>query len=150
MSASGTVTSKLWNNSVVTGSNIDGALIQPFKGFAPNGKTRRAGCYNRRFPDSDSAWAWLAEHGFTDPYYKRPWAFIDLGLSPATRRYLRGKPARVAWMILAKLLGAEGQSAYFKAMRDAGYMADRREKWESYMAGNWQVFRQPREIERAA
>lgn len=135
-----TITAEHWNNSVVTGTDIDGALIQPFKGFAPNGKTRRAGCWNKRFPTSDEAWAWLKEHGFTLDYYKRPWGFIDLGLSPATRRFLKSKPEGERWAWLAKLLKEHQLGQYFTAMRSASYMADRREKWSAYMAGQWSVF----------
>jgi hypothetical protein len=139
-----TTTTEHWNNAVVTGSNIDGARIEPFKGFDRRGVTRRAGCWGKLFPTSDEAWAWLLEHGFTQEYYGRPYAFIDLRLSPATRRYLKSKPAAQRWDILAFLLGDDGHRAYFRAMRHDGCMAERRDKWSRYMAGEWGVFEQPR------
>jgi hypothetical protein len=141
MNAMQTVSSQNWNCAVCTGTNIPGARIEPFKGFAPNGKTRRPGCYGRLFPDSDSAWAFMREHGFTQDYHRRPDAFIDLRLSPATRRYLLGKTDSERWDILERIHGEWTNGNYMRSMRHASYMAERREKWSRYMAGEWSIFK---------
>lgn len=130
-----------WNVGYMSGSGIDGVEFQPFKGFF-KGKARRAGCYGKLFPNQDAADQYALEHGFTQSYYKRPFAFISLNLSPATRRFLKSQPNRAArWYWLRKILGDASQDRYFKSVDTASYMHDQRNTWDDYMSGNWQVYR---------
>ncbi len=81
-----TTTNGPWNVGYCSGTNIVGTLFQPFR--VMNGKYLKPGCYGTSFPTLEAASAYSLAHGFSATYHKRPWGFIGLRLSPATRRYV--------------------------------------------------------------
>lgn len=124
-----TCTNGGWSVSTTTGSNIEGAILD----------TRRqlGGSWDKalhpqhpNFPNSDAAFAYALEHGFTQVYYARPNGFIDLRLSPATRRYLRSKSVTEVWTLLPKILSPGWVSGtYFRSVKSKKFMQATRDRW---------------------
>ena len=66
-----TVTQIGWNCGVQTGSDFDGAILEPFRVI--NDKIYHGSQYGRKFPDSESAWKFALTYGYIRPYYRRSW-----------------------------------------------------------------------------
>ncbi len=134
-----TCTQDNWNVGTMSGGDIDGVLLQPFKGFF-RGKARRAECYGKRFDSSDEAFAYALEHGYTQEHVGRPGAFIYLRLSPASRHWLRSKHKADFWDCLEALV-KEGAGDYWNALRTKSYMASRRAEMEEYVRSPGTAYR---------
>ena len=65
-----TVTQGPWNVGTMTGSGIDGAILQVFR--IVNNKIYRASCYGMQFPNTDAAFAYALERGYSQEY-RRGW-----------------------------------------------------------------------------
>jgi hypothetical protein len=129
-----TVTANHWSVSVTTGTDIDGAILSTRRQIG--GRWELAlDPKHPNFPNSDAAWNYARAKGFTQVYYSRPNGFIDLRLSPATRRYLRSKTNAEVWTLLPKILGVSPYERYFHTVESAGYMAERRHVWMNAIFG---------------
>ena len=111
----------------MTGDGIDGALLHV--GRTINGSRMRAECDDKPFPSTDAAMEYALAQGFLRIYNRRPNGFIDLRLSPATRRYLRSKTDKQIWALLPRILGVTDRNDYFHSVRVKDYMADTRKRW---------------------
>lgn len=138
-----TVTADGWSTSLTTGHGITGARFNAVKMDGNYKVIRRAATDGKIFPTSEAAWAHAIEHGFTREYFARPSAFIQLRLSPATRRFITAQPEKKRWFWLGKVIGMEATKRYWREMHTKGCMAERRKQWNAYMAGQTQVFRPP-------
>lgn len=115
--------------------------FQPFRCHAPFSFDHllKPGCYGMEFPSTEAYSAFALERGFLQTYYPRPWAFIGLRLSPATRRYLKGLPTiRAQFSALAVILKGEHKGSYFRAVKSAKYMRKERNRWIHYMRSGGQ------------
>lgn len=94
------------------------------------GKVMDAECDNRQFANSDEAHQYALQVGFLQPYFHRPNGFINLRLSPATRKYLRTKTDKEIWKLLPQILNVKDQPGrYFYDVRVKSYMNETRVRW---------------------
>ena len=95
----------------------------------------KGGSYGRVFATSDDAWQHMRQAGYSQEWFSRPNAFIDLRLSPATRRFLRGADKERFWELLTKLLGKDGHSEYFRAVKSRTCMDSTNARWVAAIYG---------------
>lgn len=112
----------------MTGSGIDGATLSTRRQLGGRWELALDPAHPN-FPSSDAAFGYALSHGFCQLYYSRPKGFIDLRLSPATRRYLRGKSDKEIWTLLPRILGVSERDQYFYAVRVKDYMEETRSRW---------------------
>lgn len=132
-----TVTNDNWSVGAY-GSMIKGKMVYEFQPFKVHGRFTwdhmlKPGCYGMKFDSTDAYSAYALERGFTQQYYSRPWAFIGLRLSPATRRFLKGKTVKQIFHYLARILDKTGEGSYFRAVKTASYMREERRRWINYV-----------------
>lgn len=90
------VTNFGWSVSNTTGSGIDGAILNVYKNRGLKVVKGYQACWlqngelnGKHFKSSEAASEAAAAHGYTKTYFSRPTSFINLRLSPATRRFLK-------------------------------------------------------------
>lgn len=143
-----TCTQDNWNVSYDSGGNIKGVKLSVFKGFH-NGNARYSGYNGKTFETHEQAGLFALEHGYTQIFYSRPSAFIQLRLSRRTRKYFKTLNPERQWIELERLIQNkdgikyynEVNKSYFHSVRSESCCQETRDKWNQYMAGNWQVFR---------
>jgi hypothetical protein len=142
MRRNATVTQGNWSVATQSSSSYRGVYLQVFRRlYEPGNRAIERGTLyplgrdGKHFADSETANAYALDHGYTQVYRARPAAFICPRLSPATRRFIAALPTITArWDALARILGPEAQSDYFRALRHADYMSPTRHRFDYYMA----------------
>lgn len=94
-------------------------------------KTRKMEGYGKKFYTHEEMDKFQHEQGYSQEYFGRPNCFIQLRLSPRTRKYLKNKPLYVVKSFLLKL-GREG-SDYIKSVLEADYNDETSKKWLHYV-----------------
>lgn len=134
-----TVTNNDWNVGAC-GTMTDTGYTYAFEPFKCNHPYSwehilKPGCYGMKFPSTEAYSAYALEHGFLERYFCRPWAFIGLKLSPASRRYAKNLTTiKARWAFLEKILPKTERGSYFRAVKTAGYMKKERDRWMRYIA----------------
>jgi len=128
-----TCSSPNWCAGVISGCGEPGYRCTPTRHVG--GKMFKGGSYGRVFATSDEAWDHMRQAGYSQEWFSRPNAFIDLRLSPATRRFLRGRPQFELRGWLELLLGGNGHSEYFRAVWQKGCMESTRARWVAAIYG---------------
>lgn len=136
------VTNFGWSVSSASGSGIHGAVLHVYKqrgmtvvdGYQCS-RTQNGELDGKLFPSTDAAHAAAAERGYTTKAYRRPMSFIQLRLSPATRRFLKplSREERVRHL---KRLCAGSTCDMTADVTTRLCMRQRLEKWMSYLDGN--------------
>ena len=128
-----TCSSPNWCAGVIIGGGEPGYRCTPTRHVG--GKMFKGGSYGRVFATSDEAWDHMRQAGYSQEWFSRPNAFIDLRLSPATRRFLRGADKERFWELLTKLLGKDGHSEYFRAVKSRTCMDSTNARWVAAIYG---------------
>lgn len=140
-----TVTNGSWSVSSVSGHGIDGHKFQPHRQLGSDWRNQlKPECYGKTFKTSGECAAYALAQGFTRVYYSRPNLFINLRLSPATRKHLKSLRSHDArWAVLEQLTGLSSISSmdYIRAMRKSSVY---RTEWILYMETGYCPLLDPR------
>lgn len=122
---------QIFSSSCWTHNNVGEyvGIYTPTKDRQGKGKTRRLEGYGKVFKTNEEMDKYDAEKGYIVRYYGRPNLFIQMRLSPRTRKYLKNKPIETIREFLQKI----DKRDYVKAVFQKTYMEKQLKNWMHYI-----------------